>query len=147
MHNKKPKSKEDKSKIKNKSKEKKFRGLNCWKEANKLVLLINEATKKFPEEEVFGLVNQIRGNSVSVTSSIAEGFNKHYSQEKLQFYSIAFNLLAEVQKQILISKDVNYMSEEKFNEISDQITIVKKLLNSLIEKTESAIKRAYSKKS
>lgn len=147
MSNKKPKSKEDKSKANNKKpKSKTFKDPNCWKEANKLVLLIYETTNNFPGEEVFRLVNQIRGNSVSVISNLAEGFSKNHSREKLQFYSMALNLLGEVQKQILISKDVNYMSEEKFKETNDQINVVQKLLNALISKTESAVKKTYSKK-
>ena len=53
---------------------KSFTDLDAWKEAHKLVLLIYRHTKSFPEEEKFGLTNQIRRATVSITSNIAEGF-------------------------------------------------------------------------
>lgn len=51
-----------------------FTDLNVWQEGHKLVLLIYEATKKFPKDEIFSLTSQIRRATVSITSNIAEGF-------------------------------------------------------------------------
>ena len=124
------------------SKIKSFTDLNTWKEAHKLVLMIYKITKEFPKEELFGLVMQLRRAIVSVTSNIAEGFSRNSYKEKLQFYSMALGSATEVQNQILIARDINYMSDEKFNEINNQVIIVNKLLNGLIKKTKSIIQES-----
>lgn len=117
----------------NKQKIKSFTDLNAWKEAHKLVINIYQATKKFPKEEIFGITNQIRRAVVSITSNIAEGFSRSSAKEKLQFYSISLGSLTEVQNQILIGKDLEYISTEEFKEIANQTIVVSKLTNGLMK--------------
>lgn len=93
------------------SKIKSFTDLNTWKEAHKLVLLIYKITKQFPHEEQFGLTNQIRRAVVSITSNIAEGFSRSSYKEKSQFYSISLGSLTEVQNQLLIARDLKYITQ------------------------------------
>lgn len=112
---------------------KSFTDLVAWKEAHKLVLMIYEATNDFPKNEIFGLTNQIRRSAVSVSSNIAEGFSRNSKKEKLQFDYIAKGSLTEVQDQLLISKDIKYISIECFKKIADQTIIVSKLINGLIK--------------
>ena len=113
-----------------------FTDLNGWKEAHKLVIIIYKITKEFPREEVYGLTNQMRRAAVSITSNIAEGFSRQSYAEKAQFYSIAQGSNTELQNQILVAKDVGYLDEKVFNEISNQLVIVHKLLNGLIKKSK-----------
>ncbi len=113
------------------SKIKSFRDLNAWKEGHKLVLMIYEITKKFPQSETFSLTNQVRRAVVSITSNIAEGFSRNTSKEKYQFYSIAHGSLSELQNQLFIAKDVGYLDNESFNKVFDQTNIVSRLLNGL----------------
>mgnify|MGYP001580519487 CR=1 FL=1 len=113
------------------SKIKSFRDLNAWKEGHKLVLMIYEITKKFPQSETFRLTNQVRSAVVSITSNIAEGFSRNTSKEKYQFYSIAHGSLSELQNQLFIAKDVGYLDNESFNKVFDQTNIVSRLLNGL----------------
>ncbi|MBI2268510.1 MAG: four helix bundle protein [Candidatus Blackburnbacteria bacterium] len=118
---------------------KSFTDLNAWKQAHELVLLIYKITKKFPHEEQFGLVNQIRRAVVSITSNIAEGFSRSSYKEKSQFYSMALGSLTEVQNQLLIAKDLKYIAQEEFMEIANKTVAVNKLLNGLIKKSKTMI--------
>ena len=114
-----------------------FTDLNAWKDGHKLVLTIYEITKKFPNEEKFGLTSQLRRAAVSITSNIAEGFSRQSYKEKINFYSMALASTIEVQNQILISKDIKYITQEKFIEIVNQTVIVHKLINGLIKYQKS----------
>lgn len=116
-----------------------FTDLNAWKEAHKLVMLIYKLTKNFPKEEQFGLINQIRRAVISITSNIAEGFSRSSYKEKSQFYSMALGSLTEVQNQLIISKDLKYITTEEFIALEEKIVTVSKLLNGLIKKSRTMI--------
>ena len=114
----------------------KFTDLKTWQEGHRLVLLIYKVTKDFPKEELFGITNQIRRAVVSITSNIAEGFSRRSYKEKYQFYNIAKGSLTEIQNQLLIARDVGYLSELDFNKIADQSILVHKYLNGLLKSTK-----------
>jgi four helix bundle protein len=118
---------------------KSFTDLNAWKESHKLVLVVYEITKKFPKEEIFGLTNQLRRAVVSITSNIAEGFSRISYKEKCQFYSMALGSLTEVQNQLLIARDVAYLSKEEFNKVAELTIVANKIINGLLKKTKSII--------
>lgn len=110
-----------------------FTDLTTWKEAHKLVLQIYKITKDFPREEIFILTNQILRAVISITSNIAEGFGRRGLREKIQFYYLAQSSLTEVQNQLIISKEVGYITENNFNSLWDQSIVVHKLLTGLIK--------------
>lgn len=114
-----------------------FRDLYSWSEGHKLVLMIYKITKTFPKNETFALVDQLIRAVVSITSNIAEGFGRHGIKEKIQFYYLAQASLSEVQNQIIIAKDVEYINDSLFNEIWNQTIIVHKLLTGLIKSLKS----------
>lgn len=109
-----------------------YTSLEVWIESRKLTNLIYEKTKKFPKEELFGLTNQIRRFSVSIPSNIAEGCGRRTSNDTIQFLHIAKGSLFELETQIYLSLDQNYISELEFNEISNQVLVCKKLINGFI---------------
>ena len=121
-----------------------FTDLNAWKEGHKLVLMIYEATQRFPQKEVYELANQLRTAVASITSNIAEGFSRQSYKEKVYFYSVALGSCTEVQNQILIARDVGYTSKENFQKIATQSVIVNKLINGLIKKSKSMIHNSGS---
>lgn len=123
--------------IVNQGKIKSFTDLHAWQEAHKLVLITYKLTKKFPKEEAFGLTSQIRRAVVSITSNIAEGFSRQSYKEKLQFYSMAQGSLTEYQNQLLIAKDVRFISPEEFRETANQTIKVHKIMSGLIKSTKS----------
>lgn len=118
---------------------KSFTDLNAWREAHNLVIMIYKITKSFPKEEQFGLVSQLRRAAVSITSNIAEGFSRSSYKEKLQFYSMALGSLTEVQNQLLVAKDIGYLSKSQFNFLAEQSVVASKLLNGLIKKSKTII--------
>jgi len=114
---------------------KSFTDLDAWKEGHQLVLLVYGLTKNFPKEEMFGLTSQMRRCAVSITSNIAEGFSRQSYKEKIQFYSIAQGSVTELQNQLVIAKDVGYISKDEFQKIAKQSVKVHKILNGLIKKS------------
>ena len=122
-----------------KPKIKAFTDLIAWQEGHKLVLIIYRVTKQFPKEELFGLVMQLRRAAVSITSNIAEGFSRQSYKDKLHFYSMALGSLTELQNQILVSKDINFLLINDFKEIEIQSVKVSKLLNGLIKSSKTII--------
>jgi four helix bundle protein len=118
---------------------KSFTDLDAWKKSHEIIVLIYLITKEFPKEEIFGIVNQMRRCAVSITSNIAEGFSRQSIKEKIQFYCIALGSLTELQNQLLISKDVKYLTVEKFYQISDKTVIAHKILNGLIKSTKNRL--------
>jgi four helix bundle protein len=116
---------------------KSFTDLIAWQNGHKLVLEIYQITKNWPNQEVFGLIIQIRRAAVSITSNIAEGFSRSSYKDKCKFYSIALGSLTEVQNQALIARDLAYLNKEQFNKIAEQTILVSKLINGLIKKSRS----------
>ena len=116
-----------------------FTDLNAWKEAHQLALRVYIITKEFPKDEIYGLTSQIRRCAVSITSNIAEGFSRQSYKDKVQFYSISAGSVTEIQSQLLIARDIKYISKESFNEIADKTIVVQKLINGLIKKSKTII--------
>ncbi|MDP3792705.1 MAG: four helix bundle protein [bacterium] len=114
-----------------------FKDLIAWQEGHKLVLIVYDITKLFPKDEQFGLSSQLRRAVVSITSNIAEGFSRKSLKEKIQFYSMSHGSLTEVENQLIIAKDVRYISQETFNNTSDVMVVVSKTLNGLIKSLRS----------
>lgn len=113
---------------------KSYRDLIVWNKSMLLVTSIYTILMKFPDEEKFGLVSQIKRSSVSVPSNIAEGYGRNYTKDYSRFLQIARGSLYEMQTQIEISKNLNFISEKEVNEIFDLTLEVEKMLNSLINK-------------
>jgi len=123
----------------NTGKIKSFTDLNAWKEAHKLVILIYLITKKFPREELYSLVDQMRRAVISITSNIAEGFGRQTYKEKIQFYYIAQGSLIELKNQILAAKDIGYLSKDDFDKLAQQANIAHQLLQGLITSSKRFI--------
>jgi four helix bundle protein len=102
--------------------------LIAWQEGHKLVLAIYKITEDFPKKEVFGLTNQTRRASVSITSNIAEGFSRKTAKEKIQFYSMSVGSLTELQNQLVIARDIKYLLKNDFNKVAKQTVLVHKLI-------------------
>lgn len=118
---------------------KSFTGLTVWQEGHRLVLDVYRITRQFPAEERFGLSSQIQRAVVSVTSNIAEGFSRSSAKEKIQFYYMALSSLTEAQNQLLIAKDLSYVSKLEFTKLADQTILVSKLTNGLIRSIKQRI--------
>lgn len=116
-----------------------FTDLKAWQEAYKLALLTYQITKKFPREEIYSLVDQMRRAVVSISSNIAEGFGRQTYKEKVQYYYQAQGSLIELKNQFLIAKGVGYLSELDYQLLSEQANLAHRLLQGLIQKSKSFI--------
>jgi four helix bundle protein len=111
-----------------------FRDLNIWHKGIDLVKDIYKETQNFPRQEIYGLTNQIRRAAISIPSNIAEGHIRQHRAEFRQFLSVALGSLAELETQIVISRELNYISIEKTKNLIDQMSSLGKMIRSLIKK-------------
>jgi four helix bundle protein len=82
---------------------KSYRDLDVWQKAMDLVVTCHQLTKKFPDNEIYGLTSQLQRAAVSVPANIAEGNQRRHSKEFLQYLSIADAFLAELETHVLIA--------------------------------------------
>lgn len=115
------------------SDEKNYKNLEVWKESRKLVSAIYLTVSVFPEDEKFGLSSQLKRASISVPSNIAEGMGRNSNKETRQFFYIAKGSLYEIETQIYLALDLNFITEEKAEQIFNQIIIVRKLIIGFIK--------------
>ena len=106
--------------------------LVVWQKSIKLVKLVYQKTGSFPSDERFGLTNQMRRCSVSIPSNIAEGFGRGSDKELTQFLRISLGSSSELDTQLILSKELHYMDEKRYNELSALNEEVAKMLSSLI---------------
>lgn len=111
--------------------------LNAWAESYSLALQVYRCTKAFPDTEKFGMISQMQRACTSVPCNIAEGYARISQKEKIQFYSIARGSVAELQTQLRLAKDLQYISLDTFNSLLESSTTVYKLLNGLIKAVQA----------
>lgn len=87
-----------------------FRDLRVWQRGIDLVKEIYKLTRAFPRDEQYGLSVQMRRAAISIPSNIAEGFRRRYHREYKQFLSIALGSCAELETQIVIANELNYIN-------------------------------------
>ncbi len=111
---------------------KEYTELEVWTEARKLTNMVYAISKNFPKNEIYGLTNQIRRCAISISSNIAEGCGRQTSKDTIHFLHIARGSLYELETQLLISNDQEYISSKEMDIFTVQIISCKKLLNGFI---------------
>ncbi len=106
--------------------------LEVYKQAKELLMLVYLITSKFPKEEKYLLVNQLRRAAVSVCSNIAEGSSRFSDPEKKRFYEISRSSLVEIDTQTDISISLGYMNQEDLQQIEGLMEAVFKMLSKMI---------------
>jgi len=114
-----------------------YKELTVWQKAFDLTLGIYRATKKFPREETYGLVMQMRRAAIAIPSNIAEGYCRQHKREYIQFLTIAFASGGELETQLLIAKKLKLLKEAEFQKLNDLLSEVMKMLNVLIKRIKS----------
>ncbi len=114
-----------------------FRKLSVWEKAHKLTLAVYEKTSRFPLEEKFGLIPQIRRASVSIPANIAEGCGKDGGSDLNRFLQISFGSACELEYHLLLSFDLGYLSLSDYKILENQVGEVKKMLSTLIRKIKT----------
>ena len=112
---------------------KSHRDLDAYKDSMKLVTEVYHITKEFPQDEIFGLTNQIRRAAVSIPSNIAEGAARQTNKEFIHFLYIALGSLSELETQLEIAVNVGYLSIETNDELQIVVSRIRGLLPGLIK--------------
>lgn len=96
-----------------------YKNLDLYETAHRLILQVYKVTKKFPKDELFGMVSQMRRAAVSVLANLVEGYGRKNIKEKIQFYHISVGSLNELEYYINLSRDLDYISEKESKELVD----------------------------
>ena len=107
-----------------------FKELHVWQTAHQFVLLVYRVTGNFPAHERFGLSSQFQRAAVSIPAYIAEGYKKISRADKLRLMNVAQGSLEECRYYIILSKDLYYVAEEDYLNLTRSIEGVSRLLNS-----------------
>lgn len=110
-----------------------YRRLVAWQKAKILALSIYKASATFPKSEIYCLTSQLRRAAISVPANIAEGQERQYDKEHVQFFFIALGSLAEVEVYLDLSLELDYLDSTIVSQLIDQTTEVGRLTNGLIK--------------
>ncbi|WP_412850350.1 four helix bundle protein [Chryseobacterium sp. PMSZPI] len=114
-----------------------YKELIVWQKSVDLVTEIYNVTTAFPKEELYGLTSQIRRSSISIPSNIAEGHSRRSTSDYLQFLKISRGSCAELETQLIISRNLNYLDLEKFQILFEKTSEISKMLNAVITKLQT----------
>jgi len=113
---------------------KNFQDLRIWQKGIEVVKDVYILTKKFPKEELYGLISQMRRSAVSIPSNIAEGFRRYHNKEYKQFLYIAMGSFAELETQMIITHELDYLDDTNKIEIIEKLKYICRMINQLIKK-------------
>lgn len=115
-----------------------FTKLDVWQRAHSMTLDLYRKTKLFPREETYGLTNQIRRAASSIGADIAEGCGREGEAELGRFLQIALGSASELQYHLLLARDLAYVPSGDYERLAAEVTGVKKMLTSLVQKVRAA---------
>ena len=116
---------------------KNFKELTVWQKAYQLCLMVYRLTKGYPKEEIYGLTSQMRRAALSVPCNIAEGYGRRTTPDYLRSLYIAYGSVCELETQILLSVDLDYIRGQGMATLQDNIGEVERMLKALIKSLEN----------
>lgn len=114
-----------------------FKDLKVWEKSHQLTLSIYKTSANFPKEEVYSLTNQLRRASASIPANIAEGCGKNSQADLAKFLNISLGSANETEYFLILSRDLDYLTEEQFTVLSNSINEVKAMLINLISRVRA----------
>ncbi|HBY56897.1 MAG TPA: four helix bundle protein [Candidatus Atribacteria bacterium] len=120
--------------IKEETKIQNFQDLRIWQEGIKVVKKIYRLTPSFPKEEMYGLASQMRRCAVSIPSNIAEGFKRFHNNEFRQFLYITLGSCAELETQLLIADELDYIDTKSKENIIEDLNHISRMIYNLIKR-------------
>ena len=114
-----------------------FRSLRVWEKSHRLTLDVYASSKAFPREEIYGLTSQMRRASASIGMNIAEGCCRKGSAEMARFLQIAMGSASELEYQLLLAHDLDYLRNPEYDRLAMQAVEVKRMLSSLMQKVKA----------
>lgn len=113
-----------------------FKKIKVWEKSHQLALEIYRLTSSFPNSEMYGIVQQMRRAVYSIPANIAEGSCRKSDKDFSRYLHISLGSANELEYFVLLSKDLNYIDESKYQIFNDQINEIKKMLSSFIKKLQ-----------
>lgn len=107
-----------------------FKQLKVWNKAHQLTLKIYLVTKLFPKDELYGLVSQMKRSSTSISTNIAEGCGRGSKADLNRFLQFAIGSSNELEYQLILSRDLSFIDENKFSEITGDLVEIRKMIYS-----------------
>ena len=114
-----------------------FRSLKVWEKAHQLTLAVYHATRPFPTEERYGLTRDLRRSAASVPTNIAEGCGRDSERELHRFMSIAAGSASEAEYQLLLARDLGYLTADAYQALHSRVTEVKRMLTGFMQKLKA----------
>ena len=105
-----------------------FHKLGIWQRSHQLTLDVYKVSKSFPKDELFGLTSQIRRAASSVPTNIAEGCGRASNKDFAHFLQIAIGSASEVEYELLLAHDLEYINEEAFNTLTSETIAIRKMI-------------------
>ncbi|MFK7846622.1 MAG: four helix bundle protein [Rhodothermales bacterium] len=115
-----------------------FKKLLVWEKAHLVVLKVYKLTKSFPIDERYGLSSQMRRCAVSIPSNMAEGCGRDTNAQLRHFLEISMGSAAELEYQLLLAYDLKYIPTDSYEKVYSDITEIRKMLRSLIQKVSAS---------
>lgn len=106
--------------------------MRIWQKAHELTLRVYRFTAKFPKEEIYGLISQLRRAAVSVEANIAESHGRYHYADVVNFLLDARGSIFEVQDELMIAKDLSYGDKETIEKLIDEYSVLARQLNRYI---------------
>ena len=114
-----------------------FKELNVWQTGIEIVEQVYRLTRKFPKDERFGLTHQIQRSAVSIPSNVAEGFNRQYPKEFIQFCHVSLGSCAELETHLIIAARLKYITDKDLKNLTTKIHYECKMLRNLVTSLKS----------
>ena len=105
-----------------------FHKLIIWQRSHQLTLAVYRISKSFPKEEIFGLTSQMRRAVSSIPTNIAEGCGRASNKDFAHFLQIAIGSATEVEYQLLLARDINYINDDDYQTLANETVVVRKMI-------------------
>ncbi|HEX2989771.1 MAG TPA: four helix bundle protein [Anaerolineales bacterium] len=110
-----------------------FRQLKVWEKSHQLALTVDNATKGFPKEELYGLTSQIRCSSISIPTNIAEGCGRNTDADFARFLQMAIGSASETEYQLILARDLEFLPKDSYEKLHTEVEEIKRMLASLLK--------------
>ena len=113
-----------------------FKELKVWSKAHELTVTIYGITRRFPQDEMYGLTSQLRRSAASIGANIAEGCGRRSDGELARFLQIARGSASETEYHLLLARDLRFLSESDYRTTEMRVVEVQRMLTSLVQKVQ-----------
>jgi len=111
-----------------------FKKLKVWEKGHQLTLAVYKATARFPKEELYGLISQMRRAAASIVCNIAEGCGRAGRPDFARFLQMATGSASELEYQLLLAHDLNFFKDDEYPKLEGAVVEVKRMLSALVQR-------------